>query len=198
MTGTVVPLAACQITGKQILDREASKSKSQSPGAVRRNLPASRVSIAIARSQFSLRNLTTVWCSRSRAETGRYQDRIIVVGDIGASVSRVVIVSVDTGAATDSFDAFNPAVSPDRRFIAFVKFYPPHGATGTEDHHMLYDMTKSAVANRPAGVRLENRFDVGLNVYPGNGNKKDDNIGVPDWLSHQSPSLIFWSPDSTK
>lgn len=131
-------------------------------------------------------------------EIGRYQDRIIVVGDIGASVSRVVIVSVDTGAATDSFDAFNPAVSPDRRFIAFVKFYPPHGATGTEDHHMLYDMTKSAVANRPAGVRLENRFDVGLNVYPGNGNKKDDNIGVPDWLSHQSPSLIFWSPDSTK
>src|ERR1019366_7666481 len=94
-------------------------------------------------------------------EIGRYQDRIIVVGDIGAWVSRVVIVSGDTGAATDSFDAFKPAVSPDRRFIAFVKFYPPHGATGTEDHHMLYDMTKSALANRPAGVRLENRFDVG-------------------------------------
>jgi hypothetical protein len=131
-------------------------------------------------------------------EIERYQDRIIVIGDIGASVSRVMIISGATGAATDSFDAFNPAVSPDGRFIAFVKFYPPHSATGTEDHHMLYDMTKSGVANRPAGVGLDNRFDVGLNVYPGNGNKENDNLGVPDGLSHQSPSLIFWSPDSAK
>ncbi len=128
----------------------------------------------------------------------RYQDRIIVIGDIGASVSRVVIMSVESGLATDSFDAFNPAVSPDGRFIAFVKFYPPHGATGTDDHHMLYDMTKNAVANRPVRVGQDNRVDVGLNIYPGNGNKEGDNIGVPEWLSHQSPSLIFWSPDSTK
>ena len=63
---------------------------------------------------------------------------------------------------------------------------------------MLYDMTNSAAANRPAGVRLDNRFDVGLNVYPGKDNKKNDHVGVPDSLSHQSPGLIFWSPDSTK
>jgi len=128
----------------------------------------------------------------------RYQDRIVVIGDIGASVSRVMAISVDTGVVTDSFDALYPAVSPDGRFIAFIKFYPPHGATGTEDHLMMYDMTKGAVTNRPAGVRRDNRIDVGLNVYPGNGNKENDNVGVPDSLSHQSPSLVSWSPDSTK
>jgi WD40-like Beta Propeller Repeat len=128
----------------------------------------------------------------------RYQDRIIVIGDIGASVSRVMVISVDTGVVTDSFDAFYPAVSPDGRFIAFIKFYPPHGATGTEDHLMLYDMTKGVVTNRPTGVRRDNRIDVGQNVYPGNGNKENDNVGVPDRLSHQSPGLTFWSPDSRK
>jgi len=128
----------------------------------------------------------------------RYRDRLIVIGDIGASVSRVMIVRVDTGVASDSFEAFTPTVSPDGRFIAFVKFYPPHSATGTEDHHMLYDMIKSGRANRPAGVGLDDRFDVGLNVYPGHGNKEDDNIGVPERLAHNSPSLIFWSPDSAQ
>ena len=128
----------------------------------------------------------------------RYRDRLIVIGEIGASVSRVIIVRVDTGVASDSFEAFDPVVSPDRRFIAFVKFYPPHSATGTEEHHMLYDMTKSGKANRPAAVGLDDLFDVGLNVYPGHGNKEDDNIGVPERLAHNSPSLIFWSPNSTQ
>src|ERR1022692_824306 len=45
MTTTVVPLAACQITGKQILDREASKSKSRSPRAIRRNLPKTNANV---------------------------------------------------------------------------------------------------------------------------------------------------------
>lgn len=128
----------------------------------------------------------------------RYDDRIIVIGDVGASVSRVMMVNVRDGVISDSFDAYNPVVSPDGRFIAFVKFYPPHFVAGTEDHHMLYDMTKSAMANRPAGIGRDDRVDVGLNVYPGNGNKEGDNIGVPDKLAHGSPSLIFWSPDSTK
>lgn len=133
----------------------------------------------------------------------RYQGWIIVIGDIGASISQVTIIDAGTGKVTDSFVAFYPAVSPDGRFIAFTKFYSPHGAIGTEDHLMLYDMTKSAIANRPIGVpgpagglgSWDNRIDVGLNVYPGNDSKEDDNVG---WLSHQAASLIFWSPDSTK
>lgn len=137
----------------------------------------------------------------------RFQGRIIVIGDIGDSVSQVIIIDAGTGKAIDRFDAFYPAVSPDGRFIAFTKFYPPHGATGTEDHLMLYDMTKSAIANRPIGVprpvgrglgSWDNRIDVGLNVYPVNGSQEGDNVGVPGWLSHQAASLIFWSPDSTK
>ena len=128
----------------------------------------------------------------------RFEDRLIVIGDLGASVSRLMIVSAGAGTITDTFDALNPALSPDHRFVAFVKYYPPHGASDTEDLHMLYDLTKSAVANRPAGVGLDDRFDVGVNVYPGNGNKPGDNVGVPEALAHQAAILMFWSPNSNK
>jgi hypothetical protein len=136
-------------------------------------------------------------------EIHRYADRIIVVGDVGASVSRVMIINTSSGIASDSFEAYYPAVSPDGRFVAFIKFYPAHGwpadaKTGPEDHDMLYDMAKNPLENRPAGVGLDDMVNVGLNVFPGNGNKDADNIGVPERLAHTTAGLFYWSPDSTK
>jgi hypothetical protein len=128
----------------------------------------------------------------------RYVDRIIVVGDVGASVSQVMIISVNNGAVSDSFLAYNPAISPDGRFIAFVKWFPPHFTSDTDDHQMLYDMTKTPIQNRPAAAAVDDSVDVGLNVYPGNGNKDGDNVHVPERLAHTFPGLDFWSPDSTE
>lgn len=131
-------------------------------------------------------------------ETHRYADRVIVIGDVGASVSRVMIIGVNNGTASDSFLAYNPAISPDGRYIAFIKWYPPHGAAGTADHQMLYDMSKSAMQNRPARVGVDDAVNVGVNVYPANGNRDGDNINVPERLANAIPGLAYWSADSTK
>ena len=131
----------------------------------------------------------------------RYADRLIVVGDIAAAASRVVTINVNNSTVDDSFEAFYPVISPDGRFIAFVKWYLPHFNPGPgvpEDHLMLYDMTKNALVNRPAGVALDDDTNVGLNVYPGNGNKDGDNYHIPEPLAHTFPGGTFWSADSTK
>lgn len=127
----------------------------------------------------------------------RHQDRLIVVGDVGASISRVMVVGLQGGALEDEFNAISPAVSPDGRWVAFVKFYPPHGAQGTDDHRMIYDVTQSAADNRPNRDSAD-RINVGAQVYPGSGNTEDDNVGVADDRAHRSASLLFWSPDSQR
>ncbi|HLI62113.1 MAG TPA: hypothetical protein VKV05_01850 [Terriglobales bacterium] len=134
-------------------------------------------------------------------EIRRYADRLIVVGDIGAAISQVVIINLNTSTISDTFLAGAPVISPDGRFIAFIKWFPPHGwndpAIAPDDHAMLYDMTKSALANRPAGVAPDDDTEVGINVYPGNGNKARD-TSVPAQLAHTFRGFAFWGPDSTK
>ncbi len=129
----------------------------------------------------------------------RYADRLIVFGWI-AHGSQVVIINLDNSTIGDSFLADKPVISPDGRFIAFVKWFPPHLTLGPdrEDHEMLYDMTKSALGNRPTGVAPNDDINVGLDVYPGNGNKDGDNYHVPEPLVHRVASWPFWSPDSRK
>lgn len=128
----------------------------------------------------------------------RYTDRLVVIGDTGGSESLVTVINVNSGTVSDSFWAYVPVISPNGRFIAFVKDFPPHSDAETEDHEMIYDLAKTGLQNRPAGIGLGNETEVGVNVYPGNGNRRGDNIGVSEELAHQSASPLFWSPDSTK
>ncbi len=146
------------------------------------------------------KDVTLPCCIFQIQEIRRSADRLIVVGDIAAAASQVVIINLNNSTISDSFLAFYPVISPDGRFIAFVKWFLPHfnpGPDVPEDHEMLYDMTKSALQNRPAGVAPDDDINVGFNVYPGNGNKDGDNY-VPERLAHSSPGGTFWSPDSIK
>jgi hypothetical protein len=128
----------------------------------------------------------------------RYSDRLIVIASVSDLVSRVLIIDLGQGQITDSFEGFNPTVSPNGRFIAFIKFYPPHFVRGADDHYMLYDVEKTAIENRPAAVPLDDLIDVGMNVYPGGGNKEDDNLGVLSRREHHAMSSFSWSADSGK
>lgn len=132
----------------------------------------------------------------------RSAHRLIVIGEIAHGASQVTIFKVNDGTVRDSFIAFDPVVSPDGRFIAFVKWFLSDSASFPDGslpdyHEMLYDMTKNALANRPAGVAPDDKFDVGFNVYPGNGNK-DSDYSAPARLAHSFTGWAFWSPDSTK
>lgn len=70
--------------------------------------------------QFSIANLTMqVDEAHIVSET-----RAVVIGRTAASV--VTVVDFTRGAVVDSFLCYRPAVSPDNRFVAYVKFYPQH------------------------------------------------------------------------
>src|ERR1017187_3726409 len=133
-------------------------------------------------------------------EIRRYADRLIVVGEIGSGQSQVVIINLNNSTISGTFLATDTAISPDGRFIAFTSWFPSHGwndpTIAPNDRAMLYDMTKSALQNRPAGVKPDNDEDVGFNVYPG-GNK-DSGYSAPVQLANAVVGRLSWSPDSTK
>src|SRR5262249_43087598 len=76
-------------------------------------------------------------------------DRLAVLGMANSSISAVVVVDGRQAKLADYFLGIAPVVSPDGRYIAFVKFYPSHGIEGIEDRVRLYDLAQSALRNRP-------------------------------------------------
>jgi hypothetical protein len=125
-------------------------------------------------------------------------NKIVVIGMFNGDVWSVAIVSLHELDVTDNFLCYEPVISPDGKYIAFIKVFPPHGAQGTEDHYMLYSLTMIAAQNRPAGVSSTDIRTVGFTIYPfGVGNKEFDNLNRPESAEHSlAASGFFWSPNS--
>lgn len=125
-------------------------------------------------------------------------NKIVVIGMFSGDLWSVAIISVDQLALVDYFLCYEPTVSPDGHYIAFAKFFPPHGADGAEYHYMLYDLAKDAAFNRPSGVSTSDWKTVGFTLYPfGIGNEEFDNIRRPESEVHMlSSDGFFWSPNS--
>ena len=123
---------------------------------------------------------------------------LVVIGMVNGSGFEVVILSPTTDKVTDKFVCYKPSISPDRRFIVFIKFYPSHFVDGVDDHCMLYDIEKTARMNRPATVDVHDWKNVGITLYPaGIGNHDNDNVMRPAGSTHRIVSRsLFWSPDS--
>jgi hypothetical protein len=121
----------------------------------------------------------------------------IVLGMVNGSVSKVIIIDLDRAVIKDEFLALDPSVSPDGRFIAFVKFYPTHFVQGVEDHYMLYDTKLDAARNRPSAVSVHDPGTVGVAVFPfGVGNRPGDNTEVKSRATHHLASeSFFWQDD---
>jgi hypothetical protein len=133
--------------------------------------------------------------------------RAVVLGWANGDLSAVAVLEINNASLGDFFYAYEPTVSPNGRYIAFIKFYPPHGygdTTGPEDHYMLYDVTRTSSQNRPTGVAALRPFVVGTvvgtTVYPPNiGNRQGDNTGIDQGEEHSAAmQTFFWGPDSDR
>jgi len=130
-------------------------------------------------------------------------NRALVLGWASGDVSAIAVLDLKAAILSDFFYAYLPTVSPNGRYIAYVKFYPPHGyddPSGPEAHYMLYDLTQTASQNRPAGVAASRPDVVGTTVYPPNiGNRFGDNMRISQGEEHSSAmQTFFWSPDSDR
>jgi len=122
-------------------------------------------------------------------------DRLLMLGRVGASFSVAGLAQLPSGKVLDSFPCFMPEISPDRRFLGFIKSFPGHpGPVAVSDEYLIYDLEEGAAYNRPhpsSGVR----YDAGWPVYPpGATNAASENL-VPglDSPAHTLASRgLFW------
>ena len=120
--------------------------------------------------------------------------RMVVFADMGGALA-VYLVNKAKASVIDLFWAYYPAVSPDQRWIAYVKFYPLHGVEGS-DEYMLYDLTKTAAENRPAD-EPKDAIDVGRVIFPpGHENFPGSNTQLPEDQRHLGGTRLYWAPDS--
>ncbi len=124
-------------------------------------------------------------------------DRLVVTGMVNGDVSEVIIVDSNKAEMHDHFLCYSPTVSPDGRYVAFVKFYPAHGVNSVEDHYSIYDAKLSPEQNRPP-LYPHNPAVVGKIVYPnGLSNKPSDNVDLESTSTHRMVSDgFFWDEQS--
>jgi len=92
----------------------------------------------------------------------------------------------------DRFTCYEPAISPDGHYVAFTKLFPPHSSPSPEDHSMLYNVARPATENRPTGIQVDDRTDVGFALYPWGIGTTANNINVPAKSAHTVAGGYFW------
>ncbi len=124
-------------------------------------------------------------------------NKVTVIGMYSGDISEVAIFNLTTMTVTDHFLCYSPAPSPNGRYIAFTRFYPPH-AEDAEDQYMVYDSEISSSRNRPYASAPDDRTDVGLPVFPLFEHMTPrNNLMVSSTEAHfMAASTFFWTDDS--
>lgn len=124
-------------------------------------------------------------------------NKAIVLGMANSSIATVGLIDLNTRKLTDHFRAYVPSLSPNKRYIAFVRFYPTHSGYPVEDQYRIYNIERGPSENRSAlsdTTDLVN--DAGFHVF--------DQLNRSNYVSsesdaHQMASAgFFWSADSSK
>ena len=114
--------------------------------------------------------------------------KLLVIGSASGVVRTVSVVDVAGQTVIDSFLAYAPAISPDRKKIAYVRFYAPHGPAVDAEQYRVYDLSLSADNNRVNADAFDRKNDVGFSIDPNN----------PQLAKRKMSSNGFaWSADST-
>ncbi|MDD9996556.1 MAG: hypothetical protein OXQ89_02300 [Rhodospirillaceae bacterium] len=124
-----------------------------------------------------------------------------IIGRIQSNISIINVVELWTGAVVDSVLGYRPAVSPERRWVAYVKMFPTRAMTSSYQY-LIYDITESVLAHRAdneTNTDVANNVDVGFSVYPtGSRNEPGSNLmlSASDRRVMRTPGF-FWLTDST-
>lgn len=124
--------------------------------------------------------------------------RALILGLAAAGASVADIVDLPSGVVVDRFNCFDPIISPNHHFLAYVKSFPGHpGPDSVSDEYLAYDLTRTAGYNRPH-FQPNLTYDAGWPVYPpGSTNAAGENL-VPglDAPAHRHSSTgFFWLDD---
>jgi hypothetical protein len=125
-------------------------------------------------------------------------NRALILGRVSADSSVADVVTLPSGRIADRFSCFKPAISPDHRFLAFVKSFPGHpGPVTVNDEYLVYDLGAKSTNNRPQ-IRPGTAYDAGWAVYPpGATNAVGENLvpGLGGPAHYMSSDAFFWVSD---
>ncbi len=135
--------------------------------------------------------------------------RVVVLAQGVSGAYYVGIVGVDTGVMIDEFlSSAEPKLSPNNRYIIFVRIYPMHGAEGYDDQYRLYDIMGDRSGNwphrtaQPAPAGQPSNYDdslAGVAVYPLDANEKErQNTFVEENESHKLVAPFVWDSKSER
>ena len=129
-------------------------------------------------------------------------DKAIVVADCGGTCSGFMIMDLNQGKLIDDIRTFTPHISPDRRFVLYANWFPPHGDSAEWLYH-LYDLLKTPrentcgyESNNPQHQNLDGDMR-GFQVYP----QKPGQVLCLDLPDEDDGTMGFdftWAPDSSK
>jgi hypothetical protein len=124
----------------------------------------------------------------------------VVLGRVNGDVSIVVVLDLAKSGVGDKLYCYAPALSPNKRFLAFIKFFPAHFVQGVTDVYLLYDFQKSAAENRPQGVGIGDVQNVGRVIFPPQSkNQPGDNTERTNEDVHMLESgAFFWSDNGDR
>jgi hypothetical protein len=123
-------------------------------------------------------------------------NKVALLGHVNGDVNAVVVVDLRSRKILDKFYCYAPALSPNKRFLAYIKFFPAHFVQGVTDLYLVYDFQKSPVENRTVGVSMSDIQNVGQPIYPPESrNQTADNTDRPESDIHMLESgALFWAP----
>ena len=112
----------------------------------------------------------------------------------GAGLVQATVVQLPAGRVMDQFACFCPVLSPQNRFLAFIKSFPPHpGPAVITWEYIVYDLSESPDYNRPR-LKPGVQYDAGWPVYPvGATNAVGENV-LPEGSPYHSWTSggLFW------
>jgi hypothetical protein len=121
--------------------------------------------------------------------------RALILGRAGANFPTADVVELPSGKVLDEFSCFMPMASPGHRFLAFLKSFPGHpGPVAVGAEYIVYDLTRSAVYNRPH-FKPGTTYDEGWPIFPpGATNATGENLkpGLDSPVHWVSSARLFW------
>lgn len=107
-------------------------------------------------------------------------NKLVVFGLEAPAVYSINIIDKNTWRVLDSFEGFSPALSPDKHYVVFRKFYPRQTSLPVSEEYLLYDLDKDWKQNRGVGLSEKETVSVGVVIYPlGRPNTNADDLGLP-------------------
>ncbi len=122
------------------------------------------------------------------------ESRLAVFGRNTTNAALVNVLELPGGTELDSFMCYDPSLSPDHRFLAYLKLFPGHpGPVDITNEYVVYDLTQSPASNR-FNLRQGVGYDAGMPVYPpGATNATGEFVASDEWSAHVLVSEgLFW------